>query len=97
MSYATCEDPLPQTALMILLPPGPGSRSSLGQGWTLRLWVMVSTSDPFRRTTVGRDLRLDHVAMISDEPLHVTCIGVWKGSMFVLLDLLPLTQIALLI
>ena len=41
--------------------------------------------------------RLDHVAMISDEPLHVTCVGAWKGFRLVLLDLLLLTQIALLI
>ena len=41
--------------------------------------------------------RLDHVAMISDEPLHVTCVGAWKGSGLFLLDLLLLTQIALLI
>ena len=41
--------------------------------------------------------RLDHVAMISDEPLHVTCVGAWKGFRLVLLDLLLLTQNALLI
>ena len=40
--------------------------------------------------------RLDHVAMISDEPLHVTCVGAWKGSGLVLLGLLRLSQIALL-
>ena len=40
--------------------------------------------------------RGDHEAMISDEPLHVTCVGAWEGSWLVLLDLLLLTQIALL-
>ena len=34
--------------------------------------------------------------MVSDEPLHVTCIGAWEGSWLVLLGLLRLTQIALL-
>ena len=34
--------------------------------------------------------------MISDEPLHVTCVGAWEGAWLVLLGLLRLTQIALL-
>ena len=40
--------------------------------------------------------RLNHVAMVSDEPLHVACIGTWEGSWLVLLSLLGLSQIALL-
>ena len=40
--------------------------------------------------------RLDHVAMISDEPLHVTCVSAREGSWLVLLGLLRLSQIALL-
>ena len=40
--------------------------------------------------------RLDHVAMVSDEPLHVTCFGARQGSWLVLLGLLLVGQIALL-
>ena len=35
--------------------------------------------------------------MISDEPLHVTCVGAREGSWLVLLGLLRLSQIALLL
>ena len=40
--------------------------------------------------------RLDHVAMISDEPLHVTCVSAREGKWLVLLGLLPVGQFALL-
>ena len=40
--------------------------------------------------------RLDHVAMVSDEPLHVASVGTWEGAWLVLLGLLRLSQIALL-
>ena len=35
--------------------------------------------------------------MVSDEPLHVTCVGAWEGSWLVLLGLLLVGQIARLL
>ena len=58
---------------------------------------MVSTSGRLDVPLSVVASRLDHEAMISDEPLLVTCVGAWKGSRLVILDLLLLTQIALLI
>ena len=52
--------------------------------------MMVSTSARPEIPLSIVAFKLDHVVMVSDEPLHVTSVGAWEASWLVLIGLLSL-------